>query len=115
MIFAVTPDAFTDEAQAVREVEARGWHAITFPAPGEVSEWHWHDFEAQIFILDGALRIEFDDGREPLACGPGARLDTEARVVHREITDGYRAVFGLSIDPATLTHPINKPAAQLVS
>lgn len=114
MTFAVQPDAFTDEAEAVREIEARGWHALTFPAPGEISEWHWHDFEALIFMLEGTLRIEFDDGRDPLECAPGCRVETEERVVHREVTDGYKAVFGISVDPAQITNPINKPAAQLV-
>jgi uncharacterized cupin superfamily protein len=114
MTFAVTPDAFADEAQAVSGIEARGWHALTFPAPAETSEWHWHDFEAQIFMLEGTLRIEFEDGREPLECGPGARVDTEDRVVHRELTNGYTAVFGISVDPATMTTPANRPVAELV-
>lgn len=70
MPFVLHPNAFTDEAEAVREIEARGWHALTFPAPGEVSAWHWHDFEALIFMLDGELRIEFEDGREAFVCGP---------------------------------------------
>lgn len=34
--------------------------------------------------------------------------------MHREITDGYRAVFGISVDPSQITDPINKPAEQLV-
>ena len=114
MTFAVTPDAFSNEAEAVREIEARGWHALTFPAPGEVSEWHWHDFDALIFMLEGKLRIEFDDGREPLLCEPGCRVDTDQRVVHREVTDGYTAVFGISVDPATMTTPANRPVAELV-
>jgi quercetin dioxygenase-like cupin family protein len=80
-----------------------------------VSEWHWHDFDALIFMLEGTLRIEFEDGRDAFECGPGARIETQERVVHREVTDGYRAVFGLSVDPATMTSPINKPAAELVS
>jgi quercetin dioxygenase-like cupin family protein len=109
----ITADAFEDEAAAVREIEARGWHALTFPAPAEVSEWHWHDFDALIFMLEGTLRIEFQDGREAFECGPGARIETAERVVHREVTDGYRAVFGISVDPSRITQPINKPA-QLV-
>ncbi|HVV75480.1 MAG TPA: hypothetical protein VHC43_05540 [Mycobacteriales bacterium] len=113
MPFAIQPNAFDTEADAVREIEARGWYPLTFPARAEVSEWHWHDFEALIFMLEGTLRIEFEDGREVLECSPGSRIDTAAHDVHREVTDGYRAVFGLSVDPAKLTSPINKPAAQL--
>jgi quercetin dioxygenase-like cupin family protein len=114
MSFTCTPAAFDDETAAVREIEARGWHAVTFPAPAEVSEWHWHDFEALIYILEGTLRIQFEDGAEEFVCEPGTRVETADRVVHREVTDGYRAVFGLSVAPAMLTNPINKPAAQLV-
>jgi hypothetical protein len=114
MTFAVTPNAFSDEAEAIREIESRGWYALTFPAPAEISEWHWHDFEALIFVLEGALRIEFEDGREALECAPGCRVDTEDRVVHRELTDGYRAVFGISCDPMTMTTPANRPVTELV-
>jgi quercetin dioxygenase-like cupin family protein len=114
MPFTCTPKAFDVEAEAVREIEARGWHALTFPAPGEVSEWHWHDFEALIFMLEGTLRIEFEDGSESFVCEPGTRVETADHVVHREITDGYRAVFGISVDPAQITLPINKPVEQLV-
>jgi hypothetical protein len=114
MPFAITADAFQSEGDAVREIEARGWHALTFPAPGEVSEWHWHDFEALIFMLEGSMRIEFEDGSPAFDCVPGCRIETADRVVHREVTDGYRAVFGLSVDPAKITMPINKPADQLV-
>jgi hypothetical protein len=39
------------------------------------------------------------------------RIDAPAGVVHREVTGGYRAVFGLSVAPADLTQPINKPVA----
>lgn len=113
MPFTCTPDAFEGEPQALREIEARGWHPLTFPAPAEISEWHWHDFEALIFILEGTLRIEFEDGRDAFVCAPGARIETADHVVHREVTDGYRAVFGLSVDPAQITTPINKPAAEL--
>lgn len=113
MPFTCTPDAFEGEPQALREIEARGWHPLTFPAPAEISEWHWHDFEALIFMLDGSMTIEFEDGSEPFVCKPGCRIETADRVVHREVTDGYRAVFGLSVDPAQLTMPINKPAEEL--
>jgi len=112
MPFTCTPDAFDDEAAAVQEIEARGWHALPFTAEGS-GEWHWHDFEALIFMLDGTLRIEFEDGRSALECPPGARVETADRVVHREVTGGYRAVFGISVDPATITMPIDKPAADL--
>jgi hypothetical protein len=114
MPFTLHPNGFDDEASAVREIEARGWHALTFPAPAEVSEWHWHDFDALIFMLEGTMRIEFEDGRESFLCEPGCKIETEERVVHREVTDGYRAVFGLSVDPARITQPINKPVAELV-
>ncbi len=115
MPFTITPDAFDSEADAVREIESRGWHALTFPARAEVSEWHWHDFEALIFMLEGSMIIEFEDGREPFECRAGCRVETADRVVHREITDGYTAVFGLSLDAKQLTMPINKPAAELAA
>ena len=41
-------------------------------------------------------------------CGPGTMIGAgEPGVVHCEMTDGYRAVFGF--DHRTLTMPIDKP------
>jgi hypothetical protein len=114
MEFSLTPGAFQTEAEAVREIEARGWHALTFSVPAEVSDWHWHEFEAVIFKLEGSIRIEFEDDRPTFECVPGCRIEAADRVVHREATDGYRAVFGVSVNPAQITMPINKPAEQLV-
>lgn len=113
MQFTVVTQRVASEAEAVAEIESRGWHALTLDAPAENGEWHWHDFDSIVYVLEGSARIEFDDGTQAIACGPGVWIEARRDVVHREITDGYRAVFGLSVDPAQLTMPINKPVAEL--
>jgi quercetin dioxygenase-like cupin family protein len=114
MSFVIAAGHFSSEPEAIAEIEARGWHALTLTAPAEVSEWHWHDFDAVIYVLEGDARVEFEDGSHAIQCGVGARIDAPRETVHREITDGYRAVFGFSVDPAQLTEPINKPVGLLV-
>ena len=58
--------------------------------------------------------VEFEDG-SMMSCGAGARVETPAGVLHKEHGDGYRAVIGLAVDPAEMTHPINKPPESLAT
>jgi quercetin dioxygenase-like cupin family protein len=108
MTFDMTVGYNSTEAEAIAEIEARGWHALTLTAPPEDGDWHWHDFDSLIFVLEGQARVEFMDGSPALEGSAGARISAPREVVHREITGGYRAVFGLSVDPMTLTE-VNKP------
>jgi uncharacterized RmlC-like cupin family protein len=54
--------------------------------PRLVSGWHHHgDYESAIYVLSGALRMEFGaDGAEVLDAGPGDFLYVAAGAVHRE-------------------------------
>lgn len=112
MGFTLTEQHFTSEEQAFAEIAARGWHAVCFDVPAEQNELHWHDFDAVTFVVDGTARVEFEDG-SVMQCGPGARIEAPAGVVHRENSPAYRAVFGFDVDPAEMTQPVNKPRSGL--
>jgi quercetin dioxygenase-like cupin family protein len=107
MGYTLTEAHFTTEEEARSEIEARGWRAITIDLDAAESELHWHDFDAVIYVLEGTVTIQFDDGTV-MQCGAGARVDTPAGVVHHDSSTGYRAVVGLAVSPDEMTRPINK-------
>jgi DNA-binding transcriptional MerR regulator len=96
-----THDAFTLEDEAMAAILAAGFYPVRLDVPAETNEDHWHDFDSMIFVLEGENVVTVAATGETLACGPGSRADFPRGVVHRETHQGYRALFGLSIDPAT--------------
>lgn len=100
---------FTSEAEARKEIEAAGLHVMVIDVPAEQNALHFHDFDTQFYILEGGLQLVAGDSGAVYDVWPGDRVVASAGWVHRESHDGFRAVFGFSVDPATLTMPINKP------
>ena len=101
-------DHFSTEGEAVAEIESAGYWPMTLSFSAEKNEDHWHDFDAMIFILEGELGLTESETGETCTCGPGTRIVAKAGVLHREEHNGYKAVIGVSVDPATLKQPINK-------
>jgi len=112
MGFEVRQGAVADEAAALAELEQLGMTAVAVDFEPVDSEMHWHDFDSRVYVVDGYLRVELPDGQ---ACDlhAGDMIEADARVLHREVTRGYRAVIGFTVDPTTLSMPIDKPEAEL--
>jgi len=109
MGFVLTENHFTTEEEALAEIAARGFHAIgPVDVPAQENDPHWHEFDSVVYVLDGTARVEFEDG-SAMQCGAGARVEAPAGTVHREASPAHRAVFGISIDPAAMTQPVDKP------
>jgi len=100
---------FATTEDALAEIKAAGYWPVTIDFPPEKSEVHWHDFDSLTFILEGELSVTNVDTGEHCVCGPGTRITAKAGIRHREEHRGYKALIGLSVDPAALTQPINKP------
>ena len=111
-MFTLTEAHFTTEDEAKAEIETRGWRPVVVDIEIVDRDLHWHDFDAVLYVLDGTATVEFEDG-SMMSCGAGARVETPAGVLHKEHGDGYRAVIGLAVDPAEMTHPINKTPESL--
>ncbi|MFL5798752.1 MAG: cupin domain-containing protein [Actinomycetota bacterium] len=64
----------------------RMWAGVARTAPGAISGWHHHgDCESTIYVLSGALRMEFGPGgREVLVATPDDFLYVAPGAVHRE-------------------------------
>jgi DNA-binding transcriptional MerR regulator len=104
-----THDAFAVEDEAMAAIRRAGFYPLLLEVPAESNENHWHDFDAMIFVLEGVNVVTVAATGETLACGPGSRADFPRGVVHRESHQGYRALFGFSVDPATFDGPLNLP------
>ena len=77
-----TPGMMREEAIATD----RMWAGLGRTAPGMVSGWHHHgDYESTIYVLSGALRMEFGPGgSEVLQAGPGDFMYVAPGAIHRE-------------------------------
>lgn len=77
-----TPGMIREQAIATD----RTWAGLARTEPGMVSGWHHHgDYESTIYVLSGALRMEFGQGgTQTLQAGPGDFLYVAPRAVHRE-------------------------------
>jgi quercetin dioxygenase-like cupin family protein len=104
----VTHNHFSDESAALAEIEAAGYNPMTVDFPAETNSDHWHDFDSILFILDGELTLTNAQTGETCVCGVGTRLKAPRGVLHREQTEGYKALIGLSITPEEITQPVNK-------
>ena len=107
MNFPRIDNYFETEEQALKEIAARGWHGFTVDLEPE-EDLHWHDFDAVVFVLEGTACAEFADGSIEKA-SVGSKTEAPAGIVHRIVGSSYRAVLGLSVDPAELSQPVNKP------
>ena len=102
-------DHFTKESEALAEIEASGYYPITIDFEAEANEEHWHDFDSMVYIVDGEITVIDTQTGESCTCGKGTRITAKRGVLHREETQGHRAIIGLSVKPEELTQPVNKP------
>jgi uncharacterized RmlC-like cupin family protein len=77
-----TPGMIREEAVSTDGM----WAGLVRTAPGMVSGWHHHgECESTIYVLSGALRMEFGPGgRQVLDARPGDFLYVAPWAVHRE-------------------------------
>ena len=70
-----------------RAFDAPGlWAGRVTTDPGATSGWHHHGgHETSLYIVDGAMRLEFGPGgRELVEAGSGDFVHVPAHVIHRE-------------------------------
>ena len=106
----VEPTDVEDEQAALSAVAEMGFHGMAMDVEGAEEDFHFHEFDTVVYVLSGTAAAEYPDGAVLEApAGTVARLP--AGTVHRDVPGAtYRGVLGFSVDPAEMTHPINKPA-----
>jgi hypothetical protein len=112
MNIAVSPHYFdaNSEAQQTLEqaVKQDGLHSVSMFVPPVKNSSHWHRFSTSLYILEGQLKITDVMLGKTHTAGPGCRVDVPARVLHAEESgQGYRIVAGMTVDPASLTGPVD--------
>lgn len=70
--------------------EAPGlWAGLVHTEPGAASGWHHHgEHETSLYVVSGAMRLEFGPDGEAVDAGPGDFVHVPARTVHREVNPG---------------------------
>lgn len=79
---AGTPGMVREQAVATD----RTWAGLVKTGAGMVSGWHHHgDYETTVYVLSGAVRMEFGPGGgEALEAGPGDFVYVAPHTIHRE-------------------------------
>jgi uncharacterized RmlC-like cupin family protein len=82
--FEATPSAGVVREQAMSTDGL--WAGIVHTDAGMVSGWHHHgDYETSIYVLTGAMRMEFgEQGADTLDAVPGDFLYIAPHAIHRE-------------------------------
>ena len=77
-----TPGMTREEAVSTDRI----WAGLVRTGAGMVSGWHHHgDYDTTIYVLSGALRMEFGlGGADTLEAGPGDFVYLAPGAVHRE-------------------------------
>ena len=99
---------FKNEAEAIAQIKEAGYHVVTADYTAVKNDFHWHDFNALIYITKGELKVTEQSSGESVILTAGTKLVAGAGVVHKEQSSGYSAIFGLSIAPHLLTQPVEK-------
>ena len=107
--YAIADDHFSTEDEALEEIASLGLHPAVLDFVGQEEEFHFHEFDAVFFVLDGTASAERPDG-SVLSAGAGARVQVPTGWVHRDVPGTtFRAAVGFGLDPAEWTEPLNKP------
>jgi hypothetical protein len=104
---SVHHEHFSLPEEAFGELEQEGLFPLEMEVPAVKNESHWHDFTTSFYILQGQLKITDASNDRVLFAGPGSRVDVPRGVLHHEESSGYGIIAGMSVDPTTLTGPID--------
>jgi quercetin dioxygenase-like cupin family protein len=63
MEYTISEGHIVTEAEALAEIEARGWYGfVRDVVVEEDKELHWHDFDAVLYVLEGTARAATPKG-----------------------------------------------------
>lgn len=96
---APTPGMVREQAVAT----GRMWAGFVTTEAGMVSGWHHHgDHESTIYVMTGAMRMEFGPGgAEVIEAGPGDFLYVPPHVIHRESNPSEQAGTAIVVRAGT--------------
>lgn len=95
--------------EAVAELKLLGLYPVEVDVPATENDFHWHDFDSVFYILEGGLEVTQHASGEVINLVAGDRVQAPGGFAHREKHNGFKAVFGFAVDPATLKFPLELP------
>ena len=105
-----TPGMVREEAFATDGM----WAGVATTDPGSISGWHHHPgFESAIYVVSGALRMEFGPGgADVVDAGPGDYVYVAPGAVHRESnpTDGLAVIVVVRAGSGESTVNVDGPS-----
>ena len=110
MSIRITHDAFRTPAEADAGVARAGLLRMELDVAPVENGSHWHDFDAELYVLSGDL--DFTDVAEGKThtCRSGTRIVVPRGALHAERSrGGYRIIFGTSVPPERFGDPVNRP------
>lgn len=107
MRISVHHNHFSLPEDAFGELKKNGLFPVKMDVPAVRNKSHWHDFTTSFYILQGELKITDALNDRVLIAGPGSRVDVPRGVLHHEESSGYSIIAGMSVDPSSLTGPID--------
>ena len=113
MAITFTENHFSSEAEARAEIEQAGLWTNRREVPADSNQSHWHAFDAHVYVLEGSMQLTDTLTGETHACSKGCKAVVPARTLHSEHHEGFTALFGMSVDPATVQQPVQRPPAEL--
>lgn len=113
MPFSVEENYFSDAETVTKEIADAGLYQVELESEPLNSPSHWHDFGASLYVTEGVLTLTDDTTGTTYTCDKGSKISAPARTLHTEVTDGYKFILGLEVDPATIEEPINRSPEDL--
>jgi len=110
---SVAAEALGSEAEAEQGLTRAGMHVMRLEVPAVENDSHWHHFDAEFYILSGALRLTDVESGQVLEASVGSKVTVPARTLHAESSAGYSILLGTSVAAEEFGDPVNRPADTL--
>ncbi len=109
MEYKFTTGAPITEQEALKQVEAMGFHGLAFDDVHAQDETlHWHEFDAVVWVISGTGAFADEHGNVTRV-EPGCRGRTPAGWLHRSLAGTQtRTVIGTNLPADVWTTPLNK-------
>jgi hypothetical protein len=105
MAIEFLPNHFAERGDAIAQLEARGLHSMEGDIKPESLSGpaHSHPYDVEIYMLGGVFELTDCDAGITHRLEAGSKTVVPADTLHAEFSpDGFRAVFGLSVDPGPM-------------
>jgi quercetin dioxygenase-like cupin family protein len=116
MSIRITHNAFRTSAEADAGVARAGLIRMELEVPPVENTAHWHDFHAELYVLDGDLYFTDVAEGKIHTCRAGTKIVVPRRSLHAELSrGGYHIIFGTSVPPEEFGEPVNRTPEMLNS